>query len=68
MSSLRKDSKQYRSITAPFWKNKTQARPQNYCQFYMRKTTILYDFCDVALVCDDGDIGTHKCMISSSFG
>ena len=39
MSSLRKDSKQHRSITAPFWKNKRQVRQQNYCQFYMRKTT-----------------------------
>ena len=26
------------------------------------------DFCDVTLVCDDGDIGTLKSMISSCFG
>ena len=63
MSSLRKDSKQHRSITAPFSQNQTQA-----C--ILSKTTkllqILYvkkqqlqsesDFCDVTLVCDDRDI------------
>ena len=35
MSSLRKDDIQYRTITDPFWQNETQARQQNYCQFYM---------------------------------
>ena len=70
MSSLRNDSKQHRSITAPFWKNKKkQARQQNCCQFYMRKKLQSEsDFCDVTSVCHDGDIGTHKFMISSCFG
>ena len=35
MSSLRKDDIQYRTITDPFWQNETQARQQNYWQFYM---------------------------------
>ena len=70
MSSLRKDAIQYRSITAPFWQNQTQARQQNYCNFVCEKQQLQSEsyFCDVTLVCDDVDIGTHKFMISSCFG
>ena len=74
MSSLRKDSKQHRSITAPFWQNQTQACTSKTTKLlqilYVKKQQLQSesDFCDVALVCYDGDIGTHKCMISSSFG
>ena len=65
MSSLRKDSKQHRSITAPFCQNQTQK-----INFICEKQQLQSesDFCDVTLACDDGYIGTHKCMISSCFG
>ena len=67
MSSLRKDTKQHRSITAPFWQNQAQGRQYNYCQFYMWKQELQFerDFCDVALVCDDGHIGAHRFIIAS---
>ena len=70
MSSQRKYSKQHRSIIAPFWKNQTQARQQDIAHFIYEKQQLQSesDFCDVTLVCDDGDIGTLKCMISSCFG
>ena len=70
MSSQRKYSKQHRSITAPFWKIQTQARQQDIAHFIYEKQQLQSesDFCDVPLVCDDGDIGTLKCMISSCFG
>ena len=69
MSRLRKESKQHRSITAPFWKNQTQARQQDIAHFIYEKQQLQSesDFCDVTLVCNDGDIGTLKCMISSCF-
>ena len=64
MSSLRKDSRQHRSITAPLRKNQTEA---NFICEIQQVQSESY-FCDVTLVCDDVDIGTHKCMISSCFG
>ena len=69
MSSLRKDSKQHRSITAPFWQNKKQDN-KIIVNFICEKQQLQSESysCDVTLVCDDVDIGTHKCMISSSFG
>ena len=67
MSSLRKDSKQHRSITAPFWKNQTQARQQDIAHFIYEKQQLQSesDFCDVTLVCDDVNIETHKFIFSS---
>ena len=57
MSSLRKDSKQHRSITATFWQNQTQAcisKTNFICEKQQLQSES--DFCDVTLVCDDGDI------------
>ena len=53
MSSLRKDSKQHRSITAPFCQNQTQK-----INFICEKQQLQSesDFCDVTLVCYDRDI------------
>ena len=47
--------KQDNKIIANFICEKQQLQSESY-------------FCNVTLICDDVDIGTHKCMNSSCFG